>query len=338
MSILKRLKLYRIKTVLVYVVDSWNNSKFVLKQDSSQKRIPVYFDLIRSFVKLGADFNDYCTFSFWNKTKEEKNSFITLRRNDQLRYGFSTPKVYDLLLDKAAFNERYCKWVKRGWISSTRSSIDEIEAFIDKYDSVIAKPLTDFGGHGVVKISKNDERRLAKIDSVKKYIGSGTQYIIEEVIENSENIKRLAPASLNTVRLVTVIDKNKSLHIIASLLRMGNGKAVTDNYHDGGMACEIDLDTLTLKGVAKGMNCVTHAVHPFSNIRFDGYKVPEVKECLDILKEVAFTEPEARYVGWDFAITKEGRIELLEGNIPPGEDITQLNSKRGLWHEMLEWK
>jgi hypothetical protein len=45
------------------------------------------------------------------------------------------------------------------------------------------------------------------------------------------------------------------------------------------------------------------------------------------------------YVGWDFAIAKEGGgVELLEGNIPPGEDITQLNSERGLWYEMLNWK
>jgi hypothetical protein len=141
------------------------------------------------------------------------------------------------------------------------------------------------------------------------------------------------------VRFVTVIDNKGELHVIASLLRMGNGKAVTDNYHDGGMACEIDLSTMTLIGKAKGMNCVAYDVHPYSNIRFEGYKVPEVQLCLDILKEVVFTEPEARYVGWDFAIAKEGGgVELLEGNIPPGEDITQLNSERGLWYEMLNWK
>ena len=115
MSVLKRLKLYRGKTVLVYVADSWKNSKFVLEQEPSKKRIPVYFDLVKSFVKYGADFNDYCTFSFWNKNDKVKDSFITLKRNDTLRFGMSTPRVYDLFLDKAAFNERFSKWIKRGW-------------------------------------------------------------------------------------------------------------------------------------------------------------------------------------------------------------------------------
>jgi len=57
----------------------------------------------------------------------------------------------------------------------------------------------------------------------------------------------IAPASLNTLRFVTVIDKEQNLHIIAALLRMGNGTAITDNYHDGGMACAIDIETGRLK-------------------------------------------------------------------------------------------
>lgn len=337
MNLIKRLKLYRIKTVLRYVARSWKNSKFVIEQSPESKRIPVYFDLISSFIKLGADFNDYCTFSFWDKTKEEKDSFITVRRNDQLRFTMSSPRVYQLFLDKGLFNKRFSKWVKRGFISTNEAAWSEIADFVEKYDAIIAKPLTDYGGHGVVKIVKSSPDYAKKLNEIQESITSSRGYIIEEVIENTENIKRLAPASLNTIRLVTVIDNKNELHVIASLLRMGNGKANTDNYHDGGMACEIDLESCQLKGVAKGMNCVVHEKHPYSEIVFDGYPVPEVKQCMEIVKEVAFTEPEARYVGWDFAVTPNG-VELLEGNIPPGEDITQLNVRKGYWHQMLKWR
>jgi hypothetical protein len=147
----------------------------------------------------------------------------------------------------------------------------------------------------------------------------------------------LAPASLNTLRFVTVINKEKKLHIIAALLRMGNGTAITDNYHDGGMACAIDLETGRLKGKAYGMNCVSYDVHPYSKIKFDGYEIPQFEDCVNLIKEIAFVEPEARYVGWDLAITPNG-IELLEGNIPPGEDITQIATGCGMWYQMLSWK
>lgn len=306
MSLTNKLKLYRIKTVVNYVANSWDNSAFVLKQSPDKKRVSVYFDLVKSFLRYGADFNDYCTFSFWNKSDEIKDTFITVKRNDKLRFAMSTPRVYNLLLDKASFNERYNKWVKRDWISSTRSSIEEIMSFVGSHNSVIAKPLSDYGGHGVMKISEGDSTRGSKIETLRQRIAMGEGYIVEEVIENCDNLKQLAPASLNTVRLVTVIDRAGEMHVIASLLRMGNGMAVTDNYHDGGMACEINLSTMTLKGKAKGMNCVTYGIHPYSKIRFDGYQVPEVQRCMDILNDVVFTEPEARYVGWDFAITSEG--------------------------------
>ena len=58
-------------------------------------------------------------------------------------------------------------------------------------------------------------------------------------------------------------------------------------------------------------------------------------KCVSVVKEVAYYEPDARYVGWDLAITPNG-VELLEGNIPPGEDITQIASGCGLWYQNQE--
>lgn len=158
---------------------------------------------------------------------------------------------------------------------------------------------------------------------------------MEECIENIDSIKKIAPQSLNTVRIVTLIDKENKLHILAALLRMGNGSAFTDNYHDGGMACAIDTATGTLRGRAFGMNCIEYETHPISGIRFDGYCIEQFEECLKLIRRIAFEEPRARYVGWDLAITPNG-IELIEGNIPPGEDITQISAGRGLWYEICE--
>ena len=52
--------------------------------------------------------------------------------------------------------------------------------------------------------------------------------------------------------------------------------------------------------------------------------------------EIAYIEPGARYVGWDIALTPGG-IELLEGNIPPGQDLTQIATGCGIWYKMLNW-
>jgi hypothetical protein len=249
----------------------------------------------------------------------------------------STPRVYNLFLDKSAFNRRYSKYVKRSYITTLDHNWSEITDFLSANSKTIAKPLDSSCGRGVFLLDKSKSDYQSKVDNLRNLFDEKCSYIIEEAICNCDEIRRIAPSSLNTVRIVTVIDKNKELHIIAALLRMGDGIAVVDNYHDGGVACAIDLESGRLKGKAYGMNCVSYEAHPYSNIKFDGYEVPYFRECIDFIKEIAFVEPEARYVGWDLAITPNG-IELLEGNIPPGEDITQIGTGHGMWYQLLEWR
>lgn len=333
----------KVWTVLKYCKESWNHSRFVMRQiadlSSTECAVPknrlwIYFDLIYCFLRYGDDFNDYCTFRFWEKNAKERDTYISLKRNDVLRFAMSTPEIHKLFLNKAVFNERYAKYIKRGWMVTSGCDRNNIVQFVQKYGSVIAKPIDDFGGHGVKLLRISDECLNMHINEI---IMGGGNYILEETICNTEQIKHIAPGSLNTLRVVTVIDKQNQLHIVACLLRMGNGTAITDNYHDGGMACPIELSTYKMKRKAYAMGCKEYAEHPYSHIIFDGYAIDGVKECIDLAKEIAFVEPEARYVGWDFAITPKG-IEILEGNIPPGEDITQIAAGKGLWYEMLNWK
>lgn len=339
------MKLHKIKTVLNYCINSWGWSGFVMEQmqnnTTSNLKVPkcrlyICFDLVYWYVRYGHDFNDYCTFRFWEKTSKDRKSYISFRRNDVLRFAMSTPRVYDLFLDKAAFNKRFSKFVSRDWMITEGHDIADIDVFAQKYESVIAKPLEDYGGHGVMKLSKANADYQSRLDVLAGHMKDGKKYIVEETICNNDELKHIAPGSLNTIRIVTVIDKYKELHMVACLLRMGNGTAITDNYHDGGMACPIDLETYKMSGKAYGMNCMEYSRHPYSKIAFDGYQLHDIDKCVEMVKEIALMEPEARYVGWDFAITPNG-IDLLEGNIPPGEDITQIATECGMWYKLLEW-
>jgi len=321
MDVIKQLKLYRFATVFKYMKESWENSKFVVERQPQVSRISAYFSLLYWFYFYGNDFNDYCTFRFWNLNTKQKKTYISLRRNAKLGRALSTPEIYNLFLDKVKFNNRFADYISRKWIEIGGDDEARVDDFVKCHGTAIYKPRADYGGRGVLKLKKGQPHNC---------LWGG---ILEESIENSDSLKRLAPGSLNTVRIVTLIDKDRKLHILAALLRMGNGTAFTDNYHDGGMACTIDMSSGRLKGNAFGMQCKEYVKHPYSGITFDGYQVNGFSECLNILKKIAFEEPEARYVGWDFAITPNG-IDLIEGNIPPGEDITQIASGRGLWYEI----
>lgn len=257
MSLAKKLKRHRITTVLKYLGESRANSKFV-HQQSGMNRISAYFSLLYWFYFYGNDFNDYCTFRFWNLSRKEKKSYISLRRNDKLRFATTLPDVFHIFLDKTIFNQKFSKYIKRRWIEVTELNKNEVSDFMQEVQTAIFKPKTDFGGHGIKKISNVE-------DSANLPNG-----ILEECIENSASLKKLAPGSLNTVRIVTFIDKSQNLHILAAVLRMGNGTAFTDNYHDGGIACAIDVESGCLRGNAFGMSCKEYAAHPYSNVTFNG--------------------------------------------------------------------
>ena len=52
-----------------------------------------------------------------------------------------------------------------------------------------------------------------------------------------------------------------------------------------------------------------------------------------LVLDLALEVPEARFVGWDVVLTEKG-FDILEGNIPPGEELTELDMK-GKYHQVM---
>lgn len=186
--------LRKARTVLKYCKESWNRSGFVMRQitDLSSKeftvpknRLWIYFDLIYCFLRYGDDFNDYCTFRFWEKDAKERDAYISLRRNDVLRFAMSTPKIHKLFLNKAVFNERYAKYIKRGWMVTSGCDRNDIVQFVQKFGSVIAKPIDDFGGHGVKLLRVSDECLNTHIDEI--IMGGGKLHIRRDDLQYRTN-------------------------------------------------------------------------------------------------------------------------------------------------------
>ena len=99
------------------------------------------------------------------------------------------------------------------------------------------------------------------------------------------------------------------------------------------MAAIIDKETGVI--VTDGIDYMgeSYLKHPVTGVMFKGFQVPKWKECLDLIEYVAKECKDARFVGWDVAVTVKG-VDILEGNIPPGEDLTQADTI-GRYREVL---
>lgn len=146
----------------------------------------------------------------------------------------------------------------------------------------------------------------------------GTGYIHEEVIQQHEVINKIHENCINSVRLLTYIDKNKSASIIVAYMRFGIGKSVVDNVSSGGFQVGINIENGTLH--EKGYQDMEFGgaefyKHPTSGFVFKDFKIPHFKEVLDLTYKTSDFLPD-RIIGWDIAITTNGPV-LIEANEYP---------------------
>lgn len=231
-----------------------------------------------------------------------------------------------VLENKHVFFEEYKQWIERDWINLSDASIADIKRFIANKEQVVFK--NALGGAGKsVKIAST----LNFIaESLARYAKKHNYDLLEEFISQHNNLQRLSPNSLNTVRLITQINAGGGVEIIGAMLRMGINLN-TDNLSTGGIACPIDPELGVITGPAISFDNTKpdYESHPVSCIRFEGFKIPYWTKIIEMCKEAALLHPENKSIGWDVAIKQTGPL-LLEGNHDWGARLWQMPMKRGL--------
>ena len=308
----------------------------IKKEDGvSRSRVSLVIDILYCTIRYGSDIYNYRSMKLYRLNHYGRNEFVTNLRNIKLIQLLDKGAI-SLFKNKASFNKEFHEFIHHKWIilpeKPQPNDIAQVKQFIEFYGEVIVKPVDSALGNGVHKL-RND---AMKVDSLVEMAGQGQSFLIEQVVENHHEIKTLHPASVNTIRMVTCIDNNGVFHIVASLIRMGRGGAVIDNAKGDGIMCPIYPDNGIIYGDAYDLSGHRYKKHPDTGIVFVGLQIPRWNELLDYCEKLARHVPNARYVGWDIVVTENG-FDVLEGNIPAGENITQMARGEGLWKEMLSY-
>ena len=309
----------------------WKDSVFLVDKKYKKTRFTAWVDRVFCFIAYGADFSNYVSFHFYDLNRKGRRRFITFYRNEKLWHLFSK-SCRELFLDKARFNDEFKPFIFRKWVDTRKESEGIIKAFIvSQAGGVIIKPVDSCMGIGIRKINGNNEEDLINF---LKEVRNGKHYIIEEILENHPDVKRINPPSLNTIRVVTCLDSKHEIHILATCLRAGISEAITDNVCTGGIVCHIDEKYGIIDTKAYNHLGASYSVHPNSGVFMIGYEIPQWDNVISLARKLALHMPEARYVGWDIAITTRG-LELLEGNIPPDEGVTQMCTMEGMYNKIM---
>jgi hypothetical protein len=150
-------------------------------------------------------------------------------------------------------------------------------------------------------------------------------FLVQPRLANHPALDDISNGALATVRLLTCRNEEGRAEAAAAAFRMAIGNSVVDNFHQGGLATEVDLATGAI-GIASDIGIRPDVgwrdTHPVSGARFAGRSLPHWREVVALAVEAHEAFPERIVVGWDVAMLAEGAM-IIEGNGKPDLDIHQ---------------
>ena len=291
--LIKCFKLSSIKTL-------FSVSKKVKKQ--SKKKF-VLFDILYCSFKYQTAFYDYLEFEFYLLNKEQRKTYLTSGKNNQIVKMFNNKSYWHILDNKNEFNDYFKKYLKRDYLNPNFSK-EELNLFLKDKSNIIVKPVDGVGGEGIKIIDAKEK------DIYNKY----HNYLLEEVIIQHKKISELYSKSINSLRVFTFYD-GKNSYLLQSILKIGNN-GITDNFSNGGMYAFVD-DKGVVITPAIDKNDNIYGIHPISKKQILGFKIPLFDEAINLVLDAAKELPQIKYIGWDVAISETGPC-IIEGNSYPG--------------------
>lgn len=273
--------------------------------------VVVFTDMLWASVRYETGFQDFQDWDFALLDRAERATFMTHPKSNHIAVHYNDRAFRQHFADKAGFNTAFSDMIGREWLDLRTADDAEVGDFLARHPLAILKPADSLGGHDVEKVRASDITDVAAFASAAR---EKRQFMLEEFLTQHDEMSRLNPSSVNTLRLVTFW-KDGRAHVLARVLKAGNGGDV-DNFSDGGMYTMLDEEGRALCAAFDGADDV-YEVHPASGVRIPGFEVPLFGDAIDLVSRAAERVPQIPYVGWDVAITPSGPV-LIEGNYNTG--------------------
>lgn len=287
-------------------------------------------EIIWNWFRYGCSDEDFLTFEFYRKNRREKKRWLTSAKNNRFLYK----NVYDDFARqcfdwKEYFDKKFKDYMRHDFLILKEAQENEIHSFLEKYKEVIIKPAGGACGAGIFKINQEDKEA---IDNLLTRIKNGENLIMEQVIVQHEDMSKMNPSSVNTIRVITMVDPKGEVHIINTLAKFGGSAACISNTAGGGCCCHIDTETGILDRPGKDIHGNSYFRHPVTGIIIPGYQIPNWEGVCEYAKNLAKVVPTGRYIGWDIVILPDG-YDVIEGNLHPGQDFQGCDGI-GRWNEI----
>jgi hypothetical protein len=205
---------------------------------------------------------------------------------------------------------------------------------------LFVKPRSGSGGHRMERWDFIGEGRyrnahgetMSRAELVEKLARQSLKddFLVQPRLANHPALDDISNGALATVRLLTCRNEQGRAEATNAAFRMAIGNSVVDNFHQGGLATAVDMETGVI-GIASDIGIRPEVgwrdTHPVSGACFAGRTLPHWDEVVALAVKAHEAFPQRVVVGWDVAMLADGAM-IIEGNGKPDLDIHQ-RAERG---------
>ena len=276
------------------------------------------------FYSLSTGFfsKEYVPYSIWRYIIDPYfNDWKRAHYLDNKCYYYRIFSTSDVLLP-----DLYAYKLNGYWYDANHTVIpieQVVRIVMSKSECFIKEAVESWGGLGVFYFTPASQNE----DSLKRILDSARgDIVIQEGVEQCSELSRINSDSVNTLRILSFLNRDGSSSILSVVLRMGIKGSKVDNTTKGGLSIGVQSDG-RLKDVAYNNRGESFLKHPTSQIRFNEIVVPCISEVKSIVLKLCPRFPHFRLISWDFAIDDQLRPVLIEANLCDGGlDSHQLNN------------
>ena len=306
----RRLRYLANRVIALDIASLWRVAGQIA-HSARRPRLVILVDMLWCAVAYESGFQDYLDWDFHLLTRRQRKTYMTHPKSNHLAQKLNVREYRSLFANKTEFNRHFGAWVGRDWLDVRTTTTDELKEFVLRHGRVMVKVADSIGGEGIEKREAGD---VVDWDAFRAELLGKRQFLVEEFLVQHETMATLSPSSVNTLRVITFFDGTR-VHILARVLKMGNGGDV-DNFSHGGMYTMLDERGVARHPAFDGTGA-TFPRHPLTGVDIVDFAVPLYEEVLTLVEEVARVVPQIPYVGWDIAITPDGPV-VIEGNYNTG--------------------
>ena len=251
-----------------------------------------------------------------------RSDIIYKLNNYKLRHAYVDKGIYDVWFADVNRPKTIVKNIG-GYFYDDKQPISQLEAIerCQNLDSAVSKPTQEgMWGKGVNVFSSNDgvtDKGVRIEDLFSLY---GMNFIIQERVMQHEEMNRLNPTSLNTLRILSY-RLGQEVYILYVVVRIGRKGKNVDNETAGGINADIDLSSGTILNCAFGTPSEKRIFKTDVGTTLKGFHIPGYDKLISSVKDLHLRLPYFNLVGWDFGIDKLENPILIEWNRCP--DLSQ---------------